>query len=131
MREWKSNDRIVVLDLEYTNLEASASQYNLTHEVLQFGAVMLNNQYEIIDKFNALVKPSFSIEAYNARKDKILNSSDSSVLIRGKFGKIYKAFCEWIGVTPIDILVWGEQDYLILNREFEAKYQGEDKKTPT
>ena len=76
MRQWKNNNRIVILNLEYTDLDSKCNQYKLAHEVLQFGAVMLNNRYEIIDKFNALVRPSFSIEAYNARKDKILNSNE-------------------------------------------------------
>lgn len=125
MRKWESDRRIVVLDLEFTNISPKGNQYGLSHEVLQFGAVMLNDQYEIIDRFNALLKPAFSADQFEARKDRIINTSDRSILRQGRIGKVYRAFCEWIGIKPVDVLVWSTTDYRILTRELEAKVNRE------
>lgn len=88
MRKWESDRRVVVLDLEFTNISPKSNQYGLSHEVLQFGAVMLNDQYEIIDRFNALLRPAFSSDQFEARKDRIINTSDRSVLRQGRIGKV-------------------------------------------
>lgn len=125
MRKWESDRRVVVLDLEFTNISPKSNQYGLSHEVLQFGAVMLNDQYEIIDRFNALLRPAFSSDQFEARKDRIINTSDRSVLRQGRIGKVYRAFCEWIGINPVDVLVWSTTDYRILTRELEAKVNKE------
>lgn len=125
MRKWESDRRVVVLDLEFTNISPKSNQYGLSHEALQFGAVMLNDQYEIIDRFNALLRPAFSSDQFEARKDRIINTSDRSVLRQGRIGKVYRAFCEWIGINPVDVLVWSTTDYRILTRELEAKVNKE------
>ena len=53
--------RYVCLDLEMSEVTSKQRRYicGLRNEIIQIGAVMLDEKYKIIGKFSNYVKPSF------------------------------------------------------------------------
>ena len=52
--------RYVVVDLEFCRVpDSRRKEFNVKQEIIQIGAVLLNSEYEVIDKFSSFVKPSY------------------------------------------------------------------------
>ena len=50
----------VVIDLEMCRVPKSMKRrYHYMHEIIQIGAILMNEEYEIIDSFNSYVKPEY------------------------------------------------------------------------
>ena len=49
----------VVLDVEMCKVLAKKQEYPYKNEIIQIGAVMMNDAYEIIDQFSTYVRPQY------------------------------------------------------------------------
>ena len=49
----------VVLDVEMCKVLAKKQEYPYKNEIIQIGAVMMNDAYEIIDQFSTYVRPKY------------------------------------------------------------------------
>ena len=50
----------VVVDLEMCNVtKTNQKQYHYKHEIIQIGAAMLDEDFQIVDGFNCFVKPEY------------------------------------------------------------------------
>ena len=121
MRRWKTNERMVVLDLEMIELsESVAKRSHFKYEILQIGAVMLNSEFEVISRFNMILTPKFAKD-YIIRLNKLSETSDHSFTSRGKIEQAFIDFCQWIGIDPVDVFVWSPNDFYNLKNELFAK----------
>lgn len=121
----------IVFDLEFNQAENSGKSYKNTvnpqcpFEIIQIGAIKLNDKFQSISTFNRLVKPeiytsinSFVKEITNITID-LLNDAKS-------FKEIYKELVQFITSDKSILCVWGTADIKELFRNLE--YHGLDAK---
>lgn len=108
----------IVYDLEFNQKDKnnhydSTSVVSLPFEIIQIGALKLNENFEIIDKFNTLVKPTLytSIHPYIEELTKISNSDIDSA---PTFTKAFENFRKFIDNNNSVLCVWGQADIKIL-----------------
>ena len=108
---------IIVLDLEWNQNSGGKKDRNTDKpifEIIEIGAVKLNDKYEIIDEFSQLIKPQIYHTMHKITADLI--HLQMKELNRGKsFPKVMKEFMEWCGNDYI-FATWGPLDLLELQR---------------
>ena len=113
--------RYVCIDLEMT--EFSPSQRGLVPgangEVIQFGAVMLDENYNMLSEFSSYVKPVYS--SVNSKINKLTGISNKNLKKADDFITVFDKFCYWRGEGDITTFCWSRSDYNQLWSELEAK----------
>lgn len=113
--------RFVCVDLEMSEL--SKKQRNLCkglrNEVIQIGAVMLDENYNFISEFSSFVKPSFSnitptIENLTGINQSMIENADDFITVLDKYNY-------WIGDNEITTYCWSSSDYKQLWNELHIK----------
>jgi len=108
--------KYIVFDLEWNQPEdgKSSEERELQFEIIEIGAVKLNEKKEIISKFQTLICPQV-YDQINWRIRKMLDLKPGE-LERGKrFPDAAKAFLEWSGKDAV-FCTWGGQDLTELQR---------------
>lgn len=114
-------EHYLVLDLEMCMVKGAAKKkmHGMTQEIIQIGAVMMNNENHIVDDFCIYVKPEygqlndFITELTGITKDKL----EAAPNLRTAIMK----FIEWIGERKVTVLSWSDSDYYQLIREMRVK----------
>lgn len=113
--------RYVCIDLEMT--EFSAEQRcripGANGEVIQFGAVMLDENYNMISKFSSYVKPVYSsvtprIQELTGISNEVLENADDFLTVFDKFNY-------WRGEGDITTFCWSKADHNQLWNELDSK----------
>lgn len=95
------------------------NSYNMPFEIIQIGALKLNENFETISTFNALIKPTIykNIHPFVENLTKI---TDDMVASCKDFVYVYKDFLQFIGDDEIILCVWGATDIkeLVRNLNF-------------
>lgn len=90
------------------------------YEIIEIGAVMLDEDYKEIDSYKSYVKPMYN----NAigRKYKELTGIDSN-MIAGvhTFERAYKKFMDWFGSNDYEIYAWSSSDSIQVKKEMQTK----------
>lgn len=99
-------------------------------EIIEIGAVILDEKYSVMGEFKTLVKPQYN--AYIHKKLEILTGI-STQMVSGapKFVEAYELFVDWCESfgNEYEIYAWSENDYEQLVAEMDLKrYSREDKK---
>lgn len=108
--------KYIVFDLEWNQPEdgKSSEERELQFEIIEIGAVKLNEKKEIVSKFQTLIRPQV-YEQINWRIRKMLDLKPGE-LNKGKdFPDAAKAFLEWSGKDAL-YCTWGGQDLTELQR---------------
>ena len=106
----------IVFDLEFNMFfkfnEGDTANPGLKNEIIQIGAVKLNEKLETIGKFDLLIRPVIykRINPYVKRKT---NINTRRVVQGTPFGKAIESFNSWIGSEYI-LCSWGHDDILAL-----------------
>ena len=111
---------IIVMDLEWNQDSLAKKDRDSdkpVFEIIEIGAVKLNEKYEIIDKFSQLVKPQIYQTMHHVTADLI--HLQMSELKKGKdFPVVMEEFLEWCGEDYI-FATWGLLDLLELQRNMK------------
>ena len=111
----------IFLDLEMNGISKQYSDMRKIcgREVIEFGAVKINDEYAQIDSFRSYVKPQ-----YNDRIDRFITNltgiKDADVEGAECFAHVLDAFVEWCG-TDYEIYSWSLNDLTQLVGEMEQK----------
>ena len=106
----------IVFDLEFNMFfkfkEGDSANSDLKNEIIQIGAVKLNEKLETIGEFDLLIKPVIykRINPYVKRKT---NIKTSQVVQGTPFIKAIESFNSWIGNDYV-LCSWGHDDILAL-----------------
>jgi len=106
----------IVFDLEFNMFfkfkEGDLANPELKNEIIQIGAVKLNEALETISTFDLIIKPVIyrRINPYVKRKT---NISTSRVVQGTPFVKAIESFHEWVGDNAV-LCSWGHDDILAL-----------------
>ena len=117
----------IVIDLEMCQVPKSVSKeiYKPRNEIIEIGAVMLDEGYNQISSFKSYVRPLYGVLTLNiSRLTGIVNEDihNAPILEEALIDMI-----NWISDIEVDIYAWSENDWLQLNREIKHKAIDNDK----
>lgn len=97
------------IDSNYNKDNKSITPTNLTFEIIQIGALKVNEKFEIIQEFNELIKPTVykKVNPYVEKLTKITNELLDEC---DEFLEIYNKFIDFIGNEDSILCVWGKSD---------------------
>lgn len=110
----------IVLDLEWnqSNNGTEEETPNLLFEVIEIGAVKLNDKYVMIDEFSQLIKPEVYHEMHQITSRLI--HLQMKELERGKpFQEVAGNFLDWCGTEEYMFCTWGSLDLTELQRNMK------------
>ncbi len=103
----------IVLDLEW-NQSSGKNDYELPFEIVEIGAVKLNRKFEIVDRFEQIIKPQI-YHSIHFMTSKIVHV-DIEELEAGKaFPEVMQDFLKWCGRNYI-FCIWGTLDLTELQK---------------
>ncbi|WP_294351737.1 3'-5' exonuclease [uncultured Clostridium sp.] len=102
----------IIFDLEFNQNHPDNKDVatpNLIFEIIQIGALKINSNFEVIDNFNKLVKPTVysTIHPY---VEKLTNITIDKVAFCDKFPYIFQEFVSFLGDEDYTLVVWGSED---------------------
>lgn len=113
----------IVLDLEWNQSPYGkiGEQKSLPFEILEIGAIKLNEDREYMDRYEGIVRPQVYRELHYETQ-KIIGTELSEYINTGRiFSVVAREFLRWCGEDPV-FCTWGTLDLLELQRNM--KYYG-------
>ena len=113
----------IVLDLEWNQpLSYNSSAYKsvggkLLFEMIQIGAIRLNEQLEITDSFNQLIQPTHYVKLH-PRIKRITGISQDDLCDAPQFVEAAERFHAWCG-EDCALLTWGCDDISVLQQNLD------------
>ena len=100
----------IVLDFEFTPIPKYYKYQRrlVKHELIEIGAVKLNETYQIIDEFSTFVKPKYSTLDPNCSA--LTGITEQDLMSAPIFIEAIKAFVKWIGTDEYELYAWSEHD---------------------
>ena len=113
----------IILDLEWNQpLSYNSSAYKsvggkLLFEMIQIGAVRMNDRLEITDTFNQLIQPTHYVKLH-PRIRRITGISQDDLADAPQFSEAAERFHAWCGEDSV-ILTWGCDDISVLQQNLD------------
>lgn len=107
----------IILDLEWNNTYARRTK-GFLNEIIEIGAVMLDDNLNTIDKFSCLVKPQVGKKLRGSVK-RLTSITNEDVKNGVVFTRAMSKFRDWIGSEENVILTWGDGDIRVLIENFK------------
>lgn len=108
----------IVLDLEWNQAPTRSGTSSIpTFEIIEIGAVKLNEQFQVTDSYQSLIKPKLysTMHKYTAE---IVNLDMSELKKERGFKEVAQEFLDWCGEDYI-FCIWGVQDLTELQRNMD------------
>ncbi|MDR5587094.1 MULTISPECIES: 3'-5' exonuclease [Clostridium] len=100
----------IVYDLEFNQQQSKdANASKLTFEIIQIGALKLNNDLEITSTFNRLVKPTIHTEIHPYIEN-LTKITTAMVNLHNYFPDVYNDFVNFISDEEFTLCIWGTSD---------------------
>lgn len=113
--------KYAVIDLEMCKVPKGYKKfgYKWSQETIQIGAVLLDEDYEIIDEFSTFVKPEFGrIDGYI---ENLTGISQADIITAPSFAEALGEFLDWIPYEDVRCVSWSESDLKQITHEVIAK----------
>lgn len=114
----------IVIDLEMNTLNNQFKDEKriCNREIIQIGAVLLDEQYQEIGYFNTLVKPQYN-ERIERKFEKLTGITTEMVRHAPTFTEALEQFLSWCRSIKDEIRIyqWSESDYAQIKREIKLK----------
>lgn len=104
----------IILDLEWNQGAAEKTEENLPFEIIEIGAIKLNNRREKIDEFNELIRPQVYHEMNHITR-KLIHLRMEQLEEGKSFPEVMRAFRNWWGDDYV-FCTWGSMDLIELQR---------------
>lgn len=98
----------IVLDLEWNQGSGASSGDGLTFEIIEIGAVKLNEKLEIIDGFHGLIRPVVHPELHFKIRE-MTKFTNAELAGGGSFTEVFQSFLDWCG-KDFTFCTWGSMD---------------------
>lgn len=105
----------IVLDLEFTDVYNPKYRKICKSEIIQIGAVKLDENNNIVDKFDSYVRPLYS--KINKNVYRLTGITDTMVEKAEIFDEVFTNFLNWIGDDDYTIISWSEEDLRVIISE--------------
>jgi len=106
----------VIMDLEWNNAFSRKIQ-SCVNEILEIGAVMVDEQMDVIDTFSVIVKSQLS-RKISGRIKNLTHITNEDMNDGISFSRAMKDFAEWIGPRNCVFMSWGDSDIRVLYNNF-------------
>lgn len=119
----------IVVDLEMNPIKHDNPARSIgTNEVIEIGAVMLDDNFTEIAAFRTYVKPVLN-SGITKKIRKLTGINDEMVANAPEFETAFKMFTNWCNGTGDDIKIhaWSDSDYLQIIKEIKIKGYEPDK----
>lgn len=119
--------KYAVLDLEMCKVPKGYKKYGYKwcQETIQIGAVLLNEDYEIIDEFNTFVKPEFGkIDCFI---ENLTGITQADVMDAPCFEEALEMFLDWLPADDVRCVSWSTSDPKQFIHEIFAKKVNDDR----
>lgn len=113
----------IIMDLEWNNSYMKSTQ-KFINEIIEIGAVKLDENMKEIDTFSELIKPVVS-RKLRSRIKNLTHITNDEIKTGKPFTKVIKEFEKWVGEDAI-FLTWGDTDIRTLLTNFKVFLQKED-----
>ena len=113
--------RYVCLDIEMSEIVLSQRHMirGLRNEVIQLGAVMLDENYTLISRFSSYVKPAYS--SITPAVASLTGITNSLIEEADDFVTAFDKYCYWLGDNDVTTFCWSASDYNQLWNELTRK----------
>ncbi len=114
----------IVVDLEMNMIEKQRHDtYNLSSELIEIGAVKMDNKFEVLDTYQSYVSPVFG--KMDAKIIELTGITDAKLKDAPHFAEAMDDFAEWIGFERAQFYSWSMSDLRQFQNESKFKgYQG-------
>lgn len=113
----------IFVDLEMQEIERKnkALSKGLKQEVIEFGAVVMDDNMQQVGSFKSYVKPAFSSHMRRKFID-LTGITDSMILGANDFRTVLAAFCNWcMSYSDIRLYEWSDSDLVQILKECSKK----------
>lgn len=110
----------VVIDLEMCHVAKELKkEYRAKHEIIQIGAVLLDETMTVIDRISILVRPTYGwIDPFIER---LTGISQAQVACAPVLEDAMKQFLDWLPAGDLVAVSWSMSDKAQFEKEFAAK----------
>ena len=114
----------VILDLEMNPIPGKWKEARriCKHEIIQIGAVLLDESFQEIGSFMTLVKPEYA-ERITGKIKSLTGISTEKVVAAPAFARAMDMFLSWLNSIPeeIEIHQWSKSDFTQIMNEIQLK----------
>lgn len=100
--------KYIVLDLEWNQGQKNDKRKVPTFEIIEIGAVKLDEQFHVVDTFQRLIKPRIYNTMHKITAE-LINLDMRDLKDEDNFTKVAKEFLRWCGEDYL-FCIWGVQD---------------------
>ncbi len=104
--------QFVVVDLEW-NGSYSKKAHGYFNEIIEIGAVKLDESMRVVDEFSMQIKPVVS-KKLSSVVTELTHISAEELEDGTTFVKMMREFAAWLGTQPTALLTWSTTDLLVL-----------------
>ena len=109
----------VVIDVEMCKVQTKVVGYPCKNEIIQIGAVMMDDAYEIIDQFSTYVSPRFGkIDRFIAM---LTGISERTIKDAPDIEDALDQMLRWIDDNEAVFYSWSDNDYYQIRKEIQLK----------
>ena len=106
----------IILDLEWNTAYARRIK-GFINEIIEIGAVMLDDNLNTVDEFSCFVKAQIC-KKLRSNVKKLTNITNEDISSGMLFTRAMSKFRDWIGSEENVILTWGDGDIRVLIENF-------------
>lgn len=111
----------LVIDLEMCNVPKHyrSKKYKYANEIIQVGAVLLDEEYEVIAKLNQYVHPEYGVVDHFISN--LTGIQNSHVKHAPYLKEVLLHMVDWLGDREYKVYAWSDSDYSQLQHEILCK----------
>ena len=110
---------LIVIDVEMCRVYSRPRGYPPKNEIIQIGAVKMNESYDILDKFSVYVKPRFGqIDRFIAS---LTGISERTIKGSPDIEEALTMLLQWADSEDVTFYSWSETDYHQIRNEIKYK----------
>ena len=117
----------VVIDIEMcvVQKEYQWKDYPYEHEIIQIGAVMMSEGYEIADEFSTYVRPQYGRIDHFIQE--LTGIGDKEIMEAPSLEEALDHMVSWLSGHEVTFYSWSRTDYVQITREIQTKGMDEEK----
>ena len=115
-------EQYLVIDLEFSRVDRQAArlgQYYGSHEIIEIGAVILNEDNTIADRFKSYVRQVYGMP--DAAVTSLTGITEKDLKDAPPLEQALRDMAAWMGKRSLIAASWSDSDYVQLSVEMEQK----------
>ncbi len=119
--------KYVVIDLEMCKVAKSlrSEKFRWCQETIQIGAVLLDEKYKVVDRFNIFVRPEYG--RLDSVIQKLTGIEYTDLVDAPKFEEAIISFLDWVPTDEFRCVSWSDSDPKQIEHEMMARNIADDR----